>query len=120
LNLLQSDHPLPRQNRVNADSFGLKESRRKSFGQSPKSIDRIATPAIARVALDRAVDLCSWTRIFENDRLRVEFLFAVYEKLSAPLNSLVKKSEIEMNRAFRVTFERRVFAKGNPSKCLNG
>jgi hypothetical protein len=39
----------------------------------------------AHADLDRAVDLCYRPQPFENDRQRVEFLFALYEKLSAPL-----------------------------------
>src|SRR6185437_2129253 len=39
----------------------------------------------AHAQLDRAVDLCYRPQPFENDRQRVEFLFALYEKLTAPL-----------------------------------
>lgn len=39
----------------------------------------------AHAALDRAVDLCYRPQPFENDRQRVEHLFALYEKLTAPL-----------------------------------
>ena len=44
-------------------------------------------PALVRAhaQLDRAVDLCYRPQPFENDRQRVEFLFALYEKLTAPL-----------------------------------
>ena len=35
--------------------------------------------------LDRAVDRCYWPEPFPSDRHRVEYLFALYEKLTAPL-----------------------------------
>jgi hypothetical protein len=37
------------------------------------------------MALDRAVDLCYRPQPFANERQRVEYLFALYEKLTAPL-----------------------------------
>ncbi len=45
----------------------------------------------AHAALDRAVDVCYRPQPFENDRQRVEHLFALYEKLTAPLLPAVKK-----------------------------
>ena len=39
----------------------------------------------AHTALDRAVDLCYRPAPFTSERQRVEFLFALYEKLTAPL-----------------------------------
>jgi hypothetical protein len=36
-------------------------------------------------ALDRAVDRCYRPEPFESDRHRVEYLFALYEQLTAPL-----------------------------------
>ena len=39
----------------------------------------------AHQALDRAVDRCYRPEAFESDRHRVEFLFALYEKITAPL-----------------------------------
>ena len=42
--------------------------------------------------LDRAVDLCYRPQTFQNDRQRVEFLFALYEKLTAPLIAPGKKT----------------------------
>jgi hypothetical protein len=39
----------------------------------------------AHQALDRAVDRCYRPEPFESDRQRVEYLFALYEKLTAPL-----------------------------------
>ncbi len=45
----------------------------------------------AHVNLDRAVDLCYRPQPFENDRQRVEHLFALYEKLTTPLITPAKK-----------------------------
>jgi hypothetical protein len=39
----------------------------------------------AHSALDRAVELCYRPQKFDSDRTRVEFLFGLYEQLSAPL-----------------------------------
>ena len=39
----------------------------------------------AHTDLDRAVDVCYRPQPFESERLRVEYLFALYEKLTAPL-----------------------------------
>jgi hypothetical protein len=41
--------------------------------------------------LDRSVEHCYRTQPFESDRQRDEFLFALYEKLSARLNFPAKK-----------------------------
>ena len=50
-------------------------------------------PALAKAHadLDRAVDLCYRPQPFQNDRQRVEYLFALYEKLTAPLLPAAKK-----------------------------
>jgi hypothetical protein len=45
----------------------------------------------AHTQLDRAVELCYRPQPFENDRQRVEYLFALYEKLTAPLIAVPKK-----------------------------
>jgi len=45
----------------------------------------------AHADLDRAVDLCYRPQPFENDRKRVEHLFALYEELTAPLIPPAKK-----------------------------
>ena len=45
----------------------------------------------AHAALDRAVDLCYRPHPSENDRQRLEHLFALYEKLTAPLLPVGKK-----------------------------
>lgn len=56
--------------------------------------DPLAMPAPlakAHAALDRAVDRCYRRAPFVSDRERVEFLFALYEKLAAPLLPTTKK-----------------------------
>ena len=45
----------------------------------------------AHAALDRAVDLCYRPQPFPTERQRVEFLFALYEKISEPLLTESKK-----------------------------
>lgn len=47
----------------------------------------------AHADLDRAVELCYRPQPFENDRQRVEHLFALYEKLTAPLMAPAKKRQ---------------------------
>ena len=46
----------------------------------------------AHADLDRAVDLCYRPQPFDTDRHRVEHLFALYEKLLAPLIPPAKKA----------------------------
>jgi len=46
----------------------------------------------AHAELDRAVDLCYRPQPFQNDRQRVEHLFAMYERLIAPLLPSAKKA----------------------------
>ncbi len=45
----------------------------------------------AHAQLDRSVDLCYRPQPFENDRQRIEYLFTLYEKLTAPLIPVEKK-----------------------------
>ena len=55
--------------------------------------DPVAMPAPllkAHQALDRAVDRCYRKELFTSDSQRVEFLFALYEKLTAPLLPVAK------------------------------
>lgn len=46
----------------------------------------------AHAELDRAVDLCYRPQPFQNDRQRVEQLFALYERLTSPLMAPAKKT----------------------------
>jgi hypothetical protein len=55
--------------------------------------DPVAMPgelAKAHAALDRAVDRCYRKEPFPSDRHRVEYLFALYEKITAPLVAAAK------------------------------
>lgn len=52
----------------------------------------------AHADLDRAVELCYRPQPFANDRNRVEFLFAPYEKLTAPLLPAAKKPRSRARR----------------------
>ena len=47
----------------------------------------------AHAELDKAVDLCYRKAVFGNDRERVEFLFQLYEKLTAPLTAKTKNKK---------------------------
>lgn len=71
---------------------------RKGFPDSTLAdlYDPISMPPAlvkAHADLDRAVDLCYRPQPFENDRQRVEHLFALYERLTAPLIPTIKKRE---------------------------
>jgi len=55
--------------------------------------DPLAMPpalAAAHAALDRAVDKCYRSEAFASDRSRVEYLFQLYEQLTAPLAPTTK------------------------------
>lgn len=58
-------------------------------------------PALAKAhaELDRAVDLCYRAEKFDTDRQRVEFLFALYEKLTAPLLPAAKVKRGRLKQA---------------------
>ncbi|MGB7748675.1 MAG: DNA methyltransferase [Verrucomicrobiia bacterium] len=63
--------------------------------------DPLAMPpalAQAHAELDRAADLCYRPEKFESDRQRVEFLFALYEKLTAPLLPAAKAKRTRRSR----------------------
>jgi len=47
----------------------------------------------AHTELDRAVEKCYRAETFHSDRERVEYLFALYEKLTAPLLPVTPKSK---------------------------
>ena len=47
----------------------------------------------AHTALDRAVDRCYRRQPFTSERQRVEFLFALYEKLTTPLIAATGKKK---------------------------
>ena len=52
----------------------------------------------AHAALDRAVDRCYRRQPFTSDRQRVEFLFSLYEKLTAPLIPATGKGKRQRDR----------------------
>jgi hypothetical protein len=57
--------------------------------------DPLAMPPVlvnAHADLDRAVELCYRPQPFDNDRQRVEYIFALYDKLTAPLIAAPKKA----------------------------
>jgi MmeI, DNA-methyltransferase domain/MmeI, target recognition domain/MmeI, C-terminal domain len=67
--------------------------------------DPLTMPAAlvkAHADLDRAVDLCYRPQPFQNDRQRVEQLFALYEKLTAPLIPVAKKGRRKTKQGLRV------------------
>ncbi|MGB6877225.1 MAG: DNA methyltransferase [Candidatus Acidiferrales bacterium] len=79
---------------------------RKKFPDSTLAdlYDPLAMPPAlvkAHANLDRAVDLCYRPQPFDNDRQRVEFLFALYEKLTAPLLPAAKKVRTRCTRPGR-------------------
>ena len=45
----------------------------------------LPAPVKAHTELDRAMDRCYRTEPFPSDRARVEYLFQLYEQLTAPL-----------------------------------
>jgi hypothetical protein len=58
--------------------------------------DPVSMPAKlvkAHAALNRAIDCCYRSQPFTSERQRVEFLFALYEKITAPLISASKKKK---------------------------
>ena len=52
-----------------------------------------ANLAKAHAKLDRAVDRCYRSQPFPNERNRVEYLFKLYQKLTAPLLPTTKKGQ---------------------------
>ncbi len=102
VNLVYNNYPWPEaptvRQRVAVESAAQNVlDARKEFSQAKLAdlYDPLAMPAIlvkSHAALDRAVDLCYRQQPFESDRQRVEFLFVLFEKLSAPLNFPAQKA----------------------------
>ncbi|MEI7733650.1 MAG: type IIL restriction-modification enzyme MmeI, partial [Verrucomicrobiota bacterium] len=64
--------------------------------------DPVAMPAAlakAHTALDRAVDRCYRKEPFESDRQRVEYLFQLYEQITAPLAPIAKPKRSARRKA---------------------
>ncbi|MEK7781945.1 MAG: type IIL restriction-modification enzyme MmeI, partial [Verrucomicrobiota bacterium] len=57
----------------------------------------------AHAELDRAVEKCYRPEAFNSDRERVEFLFSLYEKLTAPLLPVTPKSKGRRSQAAATT-----------------
>ncbi len=81
---------------VKAAAQGVLDAR-KAFPNATLAdlYDPLAMPPAlfkAHADLDRAVDLCYRPQPFQNDRQRVEHLFALYEKLTAPLIAPTKRA----------------------------
>ena len=90
------EHPTARQRAtVEAASKAVLKARKGFPNASLADLyDPLAMPSAlvkAHSELDRAVDLCYRPQPFQNDRQRVEHLFALYEKLTAPLIAATKK-----------------------------
>ncbi len=86
--------------RKSIDSRGARESARggacapQMTATLADLYDPLAMPPAlvkAHQQLDRAVDLCYRPQPFDTERHRVEYLFALYEKLTAPLIPVEKK-----------------------------
>jgi hypothetical protein len=76
------------------DVLEAREEYLKSGSTLADLYDPVAMPAKlvkAHAALDRAVDRCYRSQPFTNERQRVEYLFSLYEKLTAPLIASGKK-----------------------------
>ncbi len=80
---------------VEAAAQAVLDARKEFSGATLADLyDPLAMPPAlvkAHADLDRAVDLCYRPQPFDNDRLRVEYLFGLYEKLTTPLIALSKK-----------------------------
>jgi len=80
---------------VEAAAQGVLDARKKFPDATLADLyDPLAMPPAlvkAHADLDRAVDRCYRPQPFESDRQRVEHLFALYEKLTAPLIAPAKK-----------------------------
>ena len=73
---------------VEAAAQAVLDARKLFPGSTPADLyDAVGMPpalAKAHAALDRAADLCYRPQPFDDDRQRVAYLFALYEKLAAP------------------------------------
>jgi hypothetical protein len=80
-------------------------------------------PALAKAHanLDRAVEKCYRPEPFDSDRQRVEFLFALYEKLTAPLLPVTPKTKARRSSssALPATKPRKQRTSGLPGQNQN-
>jgi hypothetical protein len=107
INLVYNNYPWPDSPRarqraaVEKAAQGVLDARAESLPPNGDATladlyDQIAMPSKlvkAHATLDRAVDRCYRPQPFNNERQRVEFLFALYEKLTAPLIPPVAKGK---------------------------
>lgn len=95
--LVYNNYPWPqdvtdtRRKRVEKCAQAVLDARAKHLGATLADLyDPLAMPANlakAHANLDRAVDACYRPQPFTSERQRVEYLFALYEKLTTPLTS---------------------------------
>jgi hypothetical protein len=100
-NLVYNNFPWPeasttkQRDAVEAAARGVLDARKEFPDASLADLyDPLAMPPAlveAHAELDRAVDRCYRSQPFDNDRQRVEYLFALHEKLTAPLVAARKK-----------------------------
>ncbi len=98
--LVYNNYPWPQEAteklkaRVEKCAQAVLDARAKHSGATLADLyDPLAMPANlakAHAALDKAVDACYRSQPFTSERQRVEYLFALYEKLTAPLTALPK------------------------------
>lgn len=90
-----AQHVLDARTQCGDGRHGYLPVKKKSIGASLADLyDPLTMPAPlakAHAALDRAVDRCYRAAAFQSDRERVEHLFALYEKLTAPLLPAAEK-----------------------------
>jgi len=84
---------------VESAAHAVLKCRTQCVGDSGRSLadlyDALAMPKALRdahKALDRAVDKCYRAAAFPSDRARVEYLFGLYQKLTAPLTAPARPS----------------------------
>ncbi len=99
--LVYNNYPWPQEatekqtGRVERCAQAVLDARAKHPGATLADLyDPLAMPANlakAHAALDKAVDACYRSQPFTSERQRVEYLFALYEKLTTPLTSAPKR-----------------------------
>jgi hypothetical protein len=106
--LVYNNYPWPesptakQKSEVEAKAQAVLDARAAHPGSSLADLyDPLTMPANltkAHADLDRAVDACYRPKPFTSDRERVEFLFALYEKLTAPLTAGVSEPRSRRRR----------------------
>jgi len=87
---------------VEAAAQSVLDAREEFKGQTLADLyDPLAMPKALRDAhntLDRAVDKCYRSAAFESERARVEYLFTLYQRLTAPLTAPAKPTRAKRPR----------------------